>query len=45
VSFPGSNSLKIADVIREHLRRVITLQVQPDEAMANMTRDVQALLP
>ena len=44
-SFPGGNSVRIVDTIREHLRTVATGQNQPDDAMANMVADVQALLP
>jgi multiple sugar transport system substrate-binding protein len=44
-SFPGSNSIKISDVIRDHLREVVTLQRSPQQAMPNIVRDVQKLLP
>jgi multiple sugar transport system substrate-binding protein len=43
-SFPGPNSIKITEVIREHLRRVVTLQISPEEALALMQRDIEALL-
>lgn len=44
-AFPGPNSLKISDVIRDHLRDVITLQQTPEQVMPEMVRDVQSLLP
>lgn len=42
-AFPGPNSVKISNTIREHLRTVITLQSKPDAALAAMTKDVEAL--
>lgn len=46
-AFPGENSLKITDVIRDHLQSMATGERadQPREVLADMTRDVQALLP
>ena len=44
-AFPGSNSLKITAVIKEHLQSVLTLKRTPEDAMAAMKRDVQLLLP
>jgi multiple sugar transport system substrate-binding protein len=44
-SFPGPNSLRIPVVLREHLRTVVTGQREPEAALADMVRDVQALLP
>lgn len=43
-SFPGPNSVKISDTIRDHLRAVVTLRSKPDLALADMTKDVEALL-
>lgn len=43
-SFPGANSIKISFVIRDHLRRVITLKASPETVLAEMTKEVQALL-
>ncbi|MDE5457567.1 extracellular solute-binding protein [Bradyrhizobium sp. CSA112] len=43
-AFPGPNSVKISDTIREHLRAVVTLKAKPDIALAAMTKDVEALL-
>jgi multiple sugar transport system substrate-binding protein len=44
-SFPGPNSMKIPNVIRDHLQSVVTLKRRPDDVMPDMVRDVQALLP
>jgi multiple sugar transport system substrate-binding protein len=44
-AFPGPNSLKISNVIRDHLREVYTLRRTPEEVMPIMVRDVKALLP
>ena len=44
-TFPGPNAIKITEVIFEHLRSVITLRRSPKEVMADMRRDVIALLP
>ncbi len=43
-AFPGRNSVKISDAIREQLRAVVTLKSKPDVALEAMTRDVEALL-
>ncbi|WP_194473395.1 extracellular solute-binding protein [Bradyrhizobium sp. CCBAU 51753] len=43
-AFPGPNSVKISDTIREQLRAVVTLKSKPDVALAAMTKDVEALL-
>lgn len=43
-AFPGPNSVKISDTIREHLRAVVTLKSRPDAAVAAMTKDVEGLL-
>lgn len=44
-AFPGENSLKITDVIKDHIQTVISKETAPDKALATMSRDVQALLP
>jgi multiple sugar transport system substrate-binding protein len=44
-AFPGENGLKITDVIKDHIQTVVAKDVAPDKALADMTRDVQALLP
>ena len=44
-AFPGPSSLKISNVIRDHLRDVYTLRRTPEEVMPDMVRDVKALLP
>jgi multiple sugar transport system substrate-binding protein len=44
-SFPGENSVKIANVLRDHLRTVYIRQRDPAAAMPEMVRDVKALLP
>ncbi len=46
-AFPGENSLKITDVIRDHLQSIATgaRAEEPEAVLADMARDVQALLP
>lgn len=46
-AFPGDNGLKITDVIKDHLQTVASGQRagEPDAVLADMARDVQALLP
>ena len=44
-TFPGPNAIKITEAIFEHLRSVITLRRSPDAVLADMRRDVTALLP
>jgi multiple sugar transport system substrate-binding protein len=44
-AFPGKNSLKIPNVIRDHLQSVVTLRRLPEAVMSDMVRDVQGLLP
>lgn len=44
-AFPGEHGLKITDVIKDRLQTVIAKEAQPEAALADMTRDVQALLP
>lgn len=44
-AFPGENSLRIPDVIRDHLQTVVTLRRKPEDVMPDMVRDVQKLLP
>ncbi|WP_186395748.1 ABC transporter substrate-binding protein [Stappia sp. TSB10GB4] len=46
-AFPGENGLKITDVIKDHLNSIITgaRAQEPDAVLADMTADVQKLLP
>ena len=44
-AFPGDNGIKITDVIKDHLQSVVAQRARPDTALAQMTKDVQALLP
>ncbi|MBB5538788.1 extracellular solute-binding protein [Rhizobium giardinii] len=44
-AFPGQNSGKITNTLIDHMRSVTTLKVEPEAALAAMTRDVESLLP
>jgi multiple sugar transport system substrate-binding protein len=44
-AFPGENGLKITDVIKDHIQTVVSKESEPEQALAAMSRDVQALLP
>lgn len=44
-AFPGDNGLKITDVIADQLQAVVTGTATPDDALKNMAREVQRLLP
>jgi len=46
-AFPGENGLKITDVIKDHLNSIITgaRAQEPEAVLADMTADVQKLLP
>ncbi|MCD0422182.1 ABC transporter substrate-binding protein [Rubrivivax sp. JA1024] len=46
-AFPGDNGLKITDVIKDHLNSIVSgaRAKEPDAVLADMSRDVQALLP
>ncbi|ABD04886.1 extracellular solute-binding protein, family 1 [Rhodopseudomonas palustris HaA2] len=46
-AFPGDNGLKITDVIKDHLNSIVTgtRAKEPDAVLADMTKDVQKLLP
>ena len=44
-NFPGPNSIKITEVIRDHLRNVVTQRQDPADALPVIARDVRALLP
>lgn len=44
-NWPGENSLKIPNVIRDYLQQVVTLRATPEDVMPRMARDVRALLP
>ncbi|MDX8521775.1 ABC transporter substrate-binding protein [Mesorhizobium dulcispinae] len=43
--FPGENAIKITDLIRDHIQSVVTLHREPKAVLADMVRDVRALLP
>lgn len=43
-TFPGENSLKIPDVIRDALYRVVTLKGSPEDELKKLADDVTALL-
>ncbi|MDD1526188.1 ABC transporter substrate-binding protein [Bradyrhizobium sp. WBOS7] len=46
-AFPGDNGLKITDVIKDHLNSIISgaRAKEPEAVLADMTADVQKLLP
>jgi multiple sugar transport system substrate-binding protein len=46
-AFPGNNGLKITDVIKDHLQTIMDAKraAEPENVLASMTSDVQALLP
>ncbi|WMY10996.1 ABC transporter substrate-binding protein [Paraburkholderia phenoliruptrix] len=44
-SFPGENNSRIIKAIEDNCYAVVMLKLQPEEALANMKKDVQALLP
>lgn len=44
-AFPGENGLKITDVINDRLQTVVSKSAAPEVVLAQMARDVQALLP
>lgn len=44
-AFPGENSIKLSAALRNHLETVVTLKRSPEEAMAAMVKDAEALLP
>ncbi|MDW9782439.1 extracellular solute-binding protein [Sinorhizobium meliloti] len=44
-TFPGENSVKITDAIRERMRSVVTQAESPQDALKAMVRDVKELLP
>jgi multiple sugar transport system substrate-binding protein len=43
-TWPGPNSIKIQDVVENHLVEVATLKTAPDAAMAGIVRDIHELL-
>jgi multiple sugar transport system substrate-binding protein len=43
-AFPGENGLKITDVIKDRLQTVVSKEAQPEVALADMSKAVQALL-
>jgi multiple sugar transport system substrate-binding protein len=46
-AFPGNNGLKVTDVIKDHLQTIMDAKraAEPENVLASMTSDVQALLP
>lgn len=44
-AFPGDNATRIVDLLRDRLRDVATRRRTPDEALPDMVRLVQGLLP
>jgi multiple sugar transport system substrate-binding protein len=44
-AFPGENGLKVTDVIKDRLQTVVSKEAQPEAALADMSKAVQALLP
>jgi multiple sugar transport system substrate-binding protein len=46
-AFPGENGLKITDVIKDHMNSIVTGKRagEPEKVLADMTADVQKLLP
>jgi multiple sugar transport system substrate-binding protein len=45
VSFPGSNSLKIIEVIKNHTESLVTGKRSAAEVMPNLLRDMNSLMP
>lgn len=43
-TFPGRNSLKLAEMIQDELQQVATLQITPEAALRSIVRDVESLL-
>lgn len=43
-AFPGENGLKITDVIKDRLQTVVSKEAQPEAALVDMSKAVQALL-
>lgn len=44
VTYPGSNSVKASEIVRDHLRRVLILQDDPSVVMADMVEEIRPLL-
>jgi multiple sugar transport system substrate-binding protein len=44
-AFPGRNSVRITDLIKNRLQQVVTLKESPETALRAMAREVQDLLP
>jgi len=44
-AFPGQNALKITDTINDHLQTVVNRSKEPAAVLAQMAKDVEALLP
>jgi multiple sugar transport system substrate-binding protein len=43
-TFPGRNSLKIADLIQDEMQQIATLQKTPQRALASMLHEIEPLL-
>ena len=44
-AYPGPNSLKIDDVIGQHLEAVVNKSMTPNGALVSLTQEVNRLLP
>lgn len=44
-AFPGKDSVRITDLIKNHLQQVVTLKEPADRALTAMANEVQRLLP
>jgi len=44
-AFPGENAIKIDKVIYDKVQAVLTLREKPEEALVNLKREIEALLP
>jgi multiple sugar transport system substrate-binding protein len=44
-AFPGSNGVRITQTIVDNLARIVEQRATPDQVLADMTREVQRLLP
>lgn len=44
-AFPGNNGVKIAQVVVDNMGQLLEQKITPEEAMAEMTKETQKLLP
>ena len=44
-AYPGENSVRIEEVIRDAIQSVATLQIAPQDALTQLAEDVNAILP